>query len=227
MHSFPEPVFPGKSPVSPGWVNRFRRWNNRLHYYLGLYLLFFIWLFAFTGLLLNHSHWKFAEFWPNRQQTSFEREIVTPVSEGDLAQARDLMRQLGIRGEIDWTETRNDANQFNFRVSRPGRILEIKTDLARKRATVQRIDVNLWGVMQILHTFTGVRSGDDRNHRDWMLTSIWILAMDAVAAGFIFMILSSLWMWWEIPRKRLWGSVAFVSGWLICGLFCYGLRWLY
>ena len=29
--------------------------NRRAHYYLGLYFLFFLWLFAFTGLLLNHS----------------------------------------------------------------------------------------------------------------------------------------------------------------------------
>ena len=29
-------------------------WNRRVHFYLGLYLLFFTWLFAFTGLLLNH-----------------------------------------------------------------------------------------------------------------------------------------------------------------------------
>jgi len=29
-------------------------WNRRLHYYLGLYFLLFLWLFSFTGLLLNH-----------------------------------------------------------------------------------------------------------------------------------------------------------------------------
>ncbi|HEX6070876.1 MAG TPA: hypothetical protein VFZ18_13670, partial [Longimicrobiaceae bacterium] len=39
-----------------------RSWTRRLHYYLGLYFLLFIWLFSLTGLLLNHSDWGFAEF---------------------------------------------------------------------------------------------------------------------------------------------------------------------
>jgi hypothetical protein len=42
----------------------YRVWNRKLHYYLGLYFLFFVWLFALSGLLLNHS-WTFAGFWPN------------------------------------------------------------------------------------------------------------------------------------------------------------------
>ena len=29
--------------------------NRKGHYYLGLYFLLFLWLFALTGLLLNHS----------------------------------------------------------------------------------------------------------------------------------------------------------------------------
>ena len=49
-----------------GAVDTVLVWNRRVHYYLGLFLLFFIWLFAFTGLLLNHPRWQFAQFWPNR-----------------------------------------------------------------------------------------------------------------------------------------------------------------
>src|SRR5262249_28628187 len=131
-----------------------RRWNRKAHFYLGLYLLFFIWLFAFTGLLLNHSQWKFAEFWESRQQTTYERDIIPPSVGGDLVQARDLMHQLGIRGEVEWTKSNQDPNRFNFRVSRPGHIFEIKTDLAQRKASIQRIDLNKWGVMRILHTFT-------------------------------------------------------------------------
>src|ERR1019366_7577038 len=100
-------------------TDTFELWNRKLHYYLGLYFLFFIWLFAFTGLLLNHPGWKFAEFWPNRRQATQEREISAPAPGSDLAQARELMRQLAIDGEIEWTVTRNDPGRFDFRVSRP------------------------------------------------------------------------------------------------------------
>jgi hypothetical protein len=210
-----------------GWGEVFKRWNRQLHYYLGLYLLFFVWLFSFTGLLLNHSQWKFAEFWDSRRQSSAERDILAPPPGDDLAQARDLMRQLGIRGEIEWTATRKDTARFDFRVSRPGQIYEIKADFNGKKTTLQQIDLNTWGVIRILHTFTGVRVDDSRNSRDWVLTSLWAWTMDAVAIGLILMVLSSYYMWFELPQKRRLGAVMLSLGLLSCGLFCFGLRWLY
>jgi hypothetical protein len=221
------PIVPGSQIIRRRPLEVFRLWNRRLHYYAGLFLLFFVWLFAFTGLLLNHPKWTFAEFWENRKVTTFEREVNAPRPGGDLAQARDIQRQLGIAGEIEWTTTRNNGNQFDFRVSRPGRIFEIKTDLIRQRASVQRTDLNLWGVVRILHTFTGMRMDDPRNQRDWVLTSVWAWAMDAVAAGLIFLVLSGLFMWCELRQKFLLGVIVLTLGLLSCGLFCVGLRWLY
>jgi len=202
-------------------------WNRRLHYFVGFYFLLFIWLFCLSGLLLNHSTWKFAEFWETRKQTHIEHEIVVPPPGSDLVQARDILRQLGLTGEIDWTVTRPDTNRFEFRASRPGQILDLKTDLSRKVTTVQRIDLNGWGVLRILHTFTGVRLDDSRNTRDWIVTTIWALAMDALAVGLIFLAISSVVLWWERPQRRLAGGIALLLGLLSCGLFCFGLRWWY
>ena len=202
-------------------------WNRRLHYFTGLYFFFFIWLFCFSGLLLNHSNWKFAEFWESRQQTRFERDVVAPPPGSDLVQARDILRQVGLSGEIDWTVTRANTNRFDFRASRPVQIFELKTDLSRKVATVQRIDLNGWGVLRILHTFSGVRLDDSRNTRDWIVTSIWALAMDGLAVGLVFMVISSLALWYERPQRRWTGGLALLLGMFSCGLFCFGLRWLF
>ncbi len=204
-----------------------RRWNRKLHYYLGLYLLFFVWLFSFSGLLLNHSQWKFAQFWEQRRQHSEDRDIIPPPAQPDLDQARDLMRQLAIRGEIEWTTTRKDPNRFDFRVSRPGVMYEVKADFARRKAAVQRIELNGWGILHILHTFTGVHLDDSRNGRDWVLTVAWAWAMDATAAGLVLMVLSSYFMWFELPHKRKIGAAALLLGLLSCGLFCFGLRWVF
>ncbi len=212
--------------VSRRMADGLETWNRKLHFYIGLFLLFFIWLFAVTGLLLNHPKWAFADFWPTRKITNFERQIQRPPAGGDLAQARDILSQLGIAGEIEWTSARLDSRQLNFRASRPGHIFEIRTDLDLGRATVQQIDVNGWGVMHILHTFTGVRAGDSRNQRDWILTGIWALSMDAVAAGLLLMVFGSYYMWWRLPRKRVGGLVALISGWLVCAAFVGGLRLL-
>ena len=216
-------------PRASRWRTSCERWNRKLHFYAGLVLLFFVWLFAFSGLLLNHPTWSFAESWSNRKDTNYEREITAPGPEvkGDLGQAREILRQLGIEGEILWTTTRTDANQFDFQVRRPGHFFFIKADLPQKRATVRHSIVNLWGVIKVLHAFTGVQMDDARQSRDWALTSVWAFSMDAVAAGLIFMVLSSLYMWWELPQKRLPGAVVLVLGSLSCGLFCIGLRWLF
>ncbi len=229
MPSFTEPIGPGKPPKVARFRAGFERWNRKLHFYTGLFLLFFVWLFAFSGLLLNHPGWSFTQFWKSRKQTNYEREIAGPVIEfkGDLAQARELMRQLNIKGEILWTTTRMDPNPFEFQVRRPGHFFFIKADWARERVTVQQDEVNLWGVIQALHSFTGVQMDDPRNRRDWALTTVWAYSMDAVAAGLIFMTLSSWYMWLELPQKRLPGAVALGLGVLICGLFCVGLRWLF
>jgi hypothetical protein len=199
-------------------------WNRKLHYYLGLYFLFFLWLFVFTGLLLNHPAWSFAEFWPNRKQSVFERQIQLPQTGTDLDQARELMRQLGIVGEIEWTATRSNPNAFDFRVSRPGQIFEIHTDFDRQSATVQRIGLNAWGVLRILHTFTGVRLGDTKNQRDWALTTVWALSMDALSVGLILMVLSGIYMWYGLKPKRYLGAVALALGILTCVWFAIGLK---
>lgn len=205
---------------------RLSAWNRRVHYYLGLYLLLFLWLFSFTGLLLNHPRWTFAEFWPNRRQTSLELRIQAPPPGGDLIQAKDIMRQAGIHGEIEWTRSRSDPNRLDFRASRPGHSFEIKADLQQGRATIQRIDLNAWGVARILHTFTGVRMADPTNQRDWSMTTLWVLCMEALALGLILMVLSSIYMWWNLAQKRRLGLVALSLGILCCGLFVSGLRWL-
>ena len=92
---------------------------------------------------------------------------------------------------------------------------------------MQQSDVNLWGVIRVLHTFTGMPTDDSGKRRDWALTTVWAFSMDAVAAGLIVMVLSSLYMWLGLRQKRLLGAVVLGLGALICGLFCVGLRWLY
>ena len=101
-----------------GVVDFFLVWNRRLHYYLGLYLLFFIWLFAFTGLLLNHPRWQFAQFWPNRIQSTTEHGLESVAPAADIDRARDVMQQLGIAGEVQWPAAQPANGPFTFQVSR-------------------------------------------------------------------------------------------------------------
>lgn len=209
-----------------GAVDTVLVWNRRVHYYLGLFLLFFIWLFAFTGLLLNHPRWQFAQFWPNRIQSTTEHTIAAVTAANDTDRARDVMRQLGVAGELQWPATQPANGPFTFQVNRPGFNVDVKADLQGGRATVQRTQLNAWGVMHVLHTFTGAPAADSRNRRDWTLTTLWALSMDAVAGGLIVMVLGSYVMWFRLRAKRIGGIVALALGFISCGAFIGALRWL-
>ncbi|MSU48126.1 MAG: hypothetical protein EXS37_03390 [Opitutus sp.] len=225
MRSSPEPSKPAES-TEAGAFTATSRWNRKLHYYFGLYFLFFVWLFALTGLLLNHGAWKFAEFWPGRNVSTMERTLEAPPAGSTLDVAREVMRQAGIAGEIQWLTTPADAARLDFRVARPGLQFEIKADFQNRRATIQRTEVNAWGVMHFLHTFTGVRANDAKNTRDWIVTKAWAFSMDAVAVGLLAMVVSGLFMWFGLPAKRAWGIVALASGIVSCGWFVLGWRLL-
>lgn len=201
-------------------------WNRRVHYYLGLYLLFFIWLFAFTGLLLNHPRWQFGQFWPNRIQSTTEHTLASVTAVTDIDRARGVMRQLGIAGEVQWPATQPPNGPFTFQVTRPGLVVDVKADLSAGRATLLRTQLNAWGVMHVLHTFIGAPAADLRNRRDWTLTTVWALSMDAVAAGLIVMVLGSYVMWFRLSTKRVGGVVALALGFISCGAFIGALRWL-
>src|SRR5437899_8927189 len=168
MPSAAEPIVSGKAASARQFRAEFKRWNRKLHFYAGLFLLFFMWLFAFSGLILNHPTWSFAESWNNRKERNYEREMTVPGPEakGDLGQAREILRQLGIEGELLWTTTRTDASLFDFQVRRPGHFFFLKADFAQRRVSVRQSDVNLWGVIKVLHTFTGVQMEDPRQSRD-------------------------------------------------------------
>jgi len=210
-------------PSSPS--QKLEVWNRKLHSYVGLYFLFFLWLFSFTGLLLNHPEWKFAAFWPERKETRYEKPIQPAASNTDLGRARESMRQLNLSGEIEFPPSQAPG-RLDFNVNRPGKMNRISTDLAQNRATIQQIQVNAWGVMHFLHTFSGSRVNNPSAARDWYLTTIWVVAMDALAAGLLLMVLSSYYMWFGLKNKRWWGTVWLAAGFLSCGFFAVGLDWI-
>ena len=76
---------------------------------------------------------------------------------------------------------------------------------------------------QIFHTFSGSRFNQPASRRDWIVTTVWVLAMDALAAGLLAMVLGSYYMWWKLKKRKALGVVTLVLGFLSCGLFVAGV----
>jgi hypothetical protein len=136
------------------------------------------------------------------------------------------MSELNLAGEIDWPAQRQAPGRLDFAVNRPGRTNRVSADLVRNRAAVQQIQINSWGVLHVLHTFSGTRINNPTAARDWPLTTIWVVAMDALSAGLLLMVLSSYYMWYRLKPKRRWGAISLAAGVVACGFFAVGLAWV-
>ena len=217
---------PVDSPAPAASSRRtWKTWNQKIHIYLGLYFLVFLWLFAVSGLLLNHG-WKFTDFWPQREETKREQQLTMPTVGTDVQRAQEVMRQLGLAGEIEWTATRPASERFDFRVQRPGRTVEVRINPATQTAAVQEIRVNSWGAFRMLHTFTGTRANAPTAERDWWLTKLWSFSMDALAVGLTLLVVTSLALAAQRREKWLASAIALALGLGVCGFFVFGLRWL-
>jgi hypothetical protein len=195
-------------------------WNRRFHYYLGLYFLFFLWLFAATGLMLNHQQW-FRDLY-QRVERSYQLPIATPAGDTVRAQTRDLMDQLNLKGEIDWPASQ-PVWHIDFNVSRPNGAAQVRVDLNAKQAYVREFENGRLHAFQIFHTFSGSRFNQPASQRDWIVTSLWVWAMDALAAGLIVMVLGSYYMWWQLKKKHALGFAMLAAGVAGCGVFVAGL----
>ena len=85
------------------------------------------------------------------------------------------------------------------------------------------LKLNAWGVVDALHKFTGVKMDEPAITRDWILTRIWSLAMDAVALGLVLLVLGGLYLWYRLPAKRLPGLAVLAAGIACCAFFLFGL----
>ena len=194
-------------------------WNRKLHYYLGLYFLFFLWLFSVTGLMLNHQQW-FRDLYERRER-SYEATIENPSGSTTLALTRDVMRQLTLRGEIDWPAAQL-PNHLDFSVSRPNGSAQVRVDLNARKAYVKEFQNGALNSFQIFHTFSGSRFTQPASGRDWIVTTIWVWAMDALAAGLVVMVFGSYYMWWQLKKKRVFGVAVLAGGLVSCGIFVAG-----
>ncbi|MEN3338124.1 MAG: putative PepSY TM-like [Acidobacteriota bacterium] len=198
-------------------------WNRRMHFYLGLFFLVFLWLFSLTGLLLNHGKWAVAQAANHRREMRYEQPIQPPAGSSEMERARDVMRQLGLVGEIDWPAAPPQPGRMEFNVSRPSDASQVRVDLVQSRASVQHFENSRLAAVRIFHTFSGSRFNTSGSRRDWMLTSVWVFSMDALAAALIVMVLGSYYMWYRLKAKRRLGVIVLTGGVVSCGVFLTGL----
>ena len=95
-------------------------------------------------------------------------------------------------------------------------------NLAEGTASVRHFENNAGGIVRIFHTFSGSRFNAPGD-RDWILTTVWVGAMDALAGGLVVMVFGSYYMWYRRKRSHTLGWLALLTGAAGCGAFFGGL----
>ncbi len=180
-------------------ARNFFSWNRKFHTYTGLFLLLFIWLFSLSGLLLNHSQWKFANFWDKRKESEIITYTVIPATRDSSSLISNLMDQMNISGEV--SNIKLTPYSLDFRVAIPGTNRDIHVDFKNMSITQKIMTFNFWGKLRTLHTFNGVNKIDPGNRPNWRVTRIWHMAMNGIAIGLILICLSSWLMWYEVRKN--------------------------
>jgi len=196
------------------------KWNRKLHIYVGLYLLIFLWLFAVSGLLMNHPRW----FEHQPERTRSQQEVRLPDATSALAKARDVKSQLRLTGEIIQRAQKNPGHLV-FMVMRPNERHAVDLDLRTRIASVEHIAIQPADTLGDLHTFTGIRGiwNEPDSRRDWLATRLWSFSIDAICVGLMFLVVSSVYMGYRLKKKRQWVLASFALGVLACSFFIWGL----
>ena len=197
-------------------------WNHRFHIYIGLFLILFILLFSFSGLLLNHGQWEFASFWKERKEVEIVTTLTIPANPDSTALLHNLMEQLNLSGEI--INVKRFPSGINFRVMKPGTIHDIQVDLTNGKCVRKELVYNWYGKIRTLHTFNGSNKMKPEVKPNWLLTKTWSSTMDAVAIGLIFLCISSWIMWFKIRRKYTYGWIILFIGFGTAVFFIFLLK---
>jgi hypothetical protein len=189
-------------------MRSFHAWTRDLHLYLGLFLCPVILVFALSTLWLNHPALRAQPAVAASSAPGPPVPINMPDGAGTVEQARNILRQLNVTGEIDYVRHQANEGRLFIPVSKPGEITKVEVDLRGRTATVQHQEQGLAEALIYLHKMPGPHNVKIRGN--WVYTVWWSVLADAVVYGVFFLTLSGLYLWWMLKAERQ-------VGWLLLG----------
>ena len=178
---------------------RFYQFIRDLHLYFGLFLSPFLLVFALSTIVLNHRLEPDPEISRSTSSVEFDRDAEPQE------QARQVIAQLGMKGEVSGARHRAAENVLLFRVSKPGEETRVRVDLGSQEAAVERRQGGLWDAMIYLHITPGAHRSQTRIN--WIYSKIWSRLTDTIVYLFLFLTFSGIYMWAVLKAERKVGLV--------------------
>jgi hypothetical protein len=188
----------------------FSHFNRRLHLYLGLALLPWLFMYGISSAPFAHNQFfeqrdaaKKLPLWTLRS----ERSLDVPVPDdppGLRAFGAALLRDAGIEG-TSYGVHRQSPTQVNVYSYSFWKSTQLKYFLDEKRLTVEDRRFR-WD-----HFLTGMH-GRGGFEQEGVLATSWSVVVDLVCLALVVWIASGRYMWWDLRGHRRWGWVAILAG---------------
>jgi hypothetical protein len=180
---------------------------RRTHLYLGMFLVPWIFVYAFSTFMLNHGP-TFRELrppsdaWIQLWEKNYQASI--PDSQEALRSwAEELLNDEGI-STAQWGVNRNPQRVLitSQRFLKPVRVTYRFSD---QMLMAEQREGSFFEAVLRLHFRHGYGQGDTMQ---W----IWGFIVDVVCIAFLIWIITGLYLWWKISHTRNWGWVAIGAG---------------
>lgn len=185
---------------------RIYRWLRLLHLYGGLFVSPLLVVFAISAILINHPSLQSSPAEPTRRQVS----IDVPGGLKGLDLAKEVMRQTGVTGEIDFFSEQAQGPRISVPVSRPSVKITITADLAAKTANISTRAATFGERMIYLHKYPGPHVANIRGN--WVFTRAWGVLADGTVYLLLFVTVTGIYIWYIVKSERKRGLVFLGAG---------------
>ncbi|MCZ6672986.1 MAG: hypothetical protein O7C75_08605 [Verrucomicrobia bacterium] len=180
---------------------------RRTHLYLGMFLVPWIFIYAFSTFMLNHGP-TFRKLRPGPdawiQLWKKDYSIDLPESQEELREWAGAVLEENGYGGLQFGVQRNSERALINSV-RFLKHIRVTYRLAEKKLFAERRESSWVETFLRLHFRHGYGQGN-------VMQFTWGLIVDVVCVSFLVWIVTGLYLWWKIPHTRNWGWVAIGAG---------------
>jgi len=182
----------------------FYKWTRELHLYFGLFICPYLVVFAVSTFLLNHAY----QPDPKVETTNVPVQLTAGLK--DAEQAKLILEQLNINGEVGGARTNPKTNKMSIGVTRPGLFIIVNVDLATSTATITRRENGFLGALIFLHKMPGPHNVKGPQE---IFAKIWAALSDTTVYLLLFLTITGIYLWFMIKAERR-------AGWILLGTGC-------
>jgi hypothetical protein len=186
------------------------------HLFVGLFLSPFVLVFAISVLLLNHPGIPLGspvESATTTLRVNFPSGIEKMDPPARVAQARVILQQAGINGEIGFIGYSADNRILSIPVTRPGYEARIDVSMESGTAVVKQRNTGIGEGLIFLHKMPGPHLANIR--RNWFVTRVWGWLSDGTAWLILFLSASGIYLWVALKSERKTGLILMIGG-VVC-----------